>query len=697
MKMTKHKSSKILILIVVATIMFSLSPYNVFSQIFPLCTSISGGCQQQTDLHITGCGGSIVTPTNPITGGGSGGTQTFNTYSCGAAPNIIYCKLLKSTCLDSQFCVQSTPTVATCIDACTGISIPSGDSRSECNDLVTTGHKCVLQAKSNGVPCKSGNGICISGACYTECTPGTTRPCPLREGLCSNSYQTCLSTKLWSSCTDADYGPCLNILFYKNKDGSTFRSCNLPETNRLKLKSFLSSSSAPSNVEQDIKNEGLCTNLGSWYCNYDSSWKYALQYGINYPVNAKKDTVELSKDSKYSEYYTSPKIASTDGCCPSSFCFNGTGCENSRDYTIDAKKPPIFKAEPFGQTGYRCSQTGEWKEVSLRKDYFFNDTGYCTEDTECYAKNKCYPDGNWSIFGIDRLCYKGTWTTRSKYIAAALLTYTQRSYVSPHDYTLYCDSLETALGEAASDISYTVKITQSNKEVKFSDFTPQMSGMCILKYDNKIIIGTALYKPIDVNYPVYEAFGFEENECDPLFEDEFDISSDSVIRICNSAESGALFYSPKKQVMFYSADSSVPNFDTTPMQDFINVLTSPLTVIVNFVKGLISDTPQDVEMVDKIADFNKVFFLQRTTKSLNGIVETKIETKEGITTGKTMTALSLNYTGFSSDTLCSAIQASLTNSICEKRGSSVTVFESNEDEEAFNNVWPDLTAKLRVS
>jgi len=477
------------------------------------------------------------------------------------------------------------------------------------------------------------------------------------------------------------------LLFFNDGTDSIFRACNINTETKTQLEQ---SSSQVGSV--DIDTRSLCTNLGSWYCDSTSKWEYAFKYGITNPINAARDSLLLKSDPKY------PAAKSRDNsCCPSSFCFNGTSCENSKDYTSNAKKPPIFK--DYEQTGFRCSASGIWKEVSMRKDFFLNDTGYCNENSECYANNKCYPDGNWSIFkGIDRLCYNGDWTTRSKYIANALLRYTQRISVSPNDYTLYCDSLETALGEAASDISYSITSGEAGKS--FGDFTPQMNGLCILKYKklgegNKIIIGTALYKPISINYPVYEAFGFEESQCDLNF---LAGTEDTVKRICSTSESGSLFYSKAKQVMFYSADSSVPIFSINPLQNFLNTITNPLTSIVNLVKKIISSTPHDVEMVNNIKDFNKIFFLQKTSKSLTGIVETKVDQASGDLT----TALSLNYTGFTSidfkSNLCAAVTASLTNSVCNttKTTSSVVIFDSSDNQNAFDNIWPDLTAKLRV-
>ncbi|MEK6887047.1 MAG: MopE-related protein [Nanoarchaeota archaeon] len=485
---------------------------------------------------------------------------------------------------------------------------------------------------------------------------------------------------IYQGCTSANEMCQDSLLFFKDSSGSKFRSCNLEQNHATVLTGIRQIFEPSAFIETDnILDSPICTNLGSWYCDSNSKWDDALKYGINYPVNSVKNTGGLSADEDYIAYYVLPRVSAPTSCCPSSFCFNGTSCENSRDYTNNPKKPPIFKE--YEETGYRCSNTGEWKSVSLRKDFFLNDSGYCTEDSECYANNKCYPDGNWSIFnGIDRMCYDGDWTTRSKYIASALLKYTQSISVSPNDYTVYCDSLETALGEAASDINYPI-----NTGKTFSDFTPQMKGLCILKYGDDVIIGTALYKPIGVNYPVYEAFGFIEQDCDL----DFDADDDTITRICDTDQSGALFFSPKKQVMFYSADNSIPEFEVSTLQNFIYVLTSPLTSLINFAKELVSDSPNDIAMVGDIKDFNKVFFLQKITSSLNGFVETKVIEEELTTT------LFLNYTGFSSN-ICSAVQASLTNSICEEKDDSIIISDSNEEQNAYDNIWPDLTAKLRV-
>jgi hypothetical protein len=48
-----------------------------------------------------------------------------------------------------------------------------------------------------------------------ECTPGQARACPLQQGVCSGSYETCTAQGVWPGCSASNYGP-----YYENPEVS---------------------------------------------------------------------------------------------------------------------------------------------------------------------------------------------------------------------------------------------------------------------------------------------------------------------------------------------------------------------------------------------------------------------------------------------------------------------------------------------
>lgn len=276
----------------------------------------------------------------------------------------------------------------------------------------------------------------------------------------------------------------------------------------------------------------ICTNKGQWYCDSDKTWKDASFYDpaakLNL-VNSKKSIFAAIADDP--DYAAPPTLV--EGCCPLAFCWNGTGCENSADYIDNPQKVPFFKnredEDDYGESGYRCNSEGVWKYVSLKKDYNLKETGYCTDNSQCYAETedspdgKCYLHGEWDIFdGTDRMCWNGNWTTRTKYVAAALLNYTDTADIT--DYSLYCNAFESALGTPLTpDMGYLVKEADtvagtaaksfSNYIDVCAEFTDSrcVNNFCVLKFDDKTIIGTSLNKPLNkTTVPLYRIYNSDK-------------------------------------------------------------------------------------------------------------------------------------------------------------------------------------------
>ncbi len=467
-------------------------------------------------------------------------------------------------------------------------------------------------------------------------------------------------------------------MFYNDTEGAIFRVCNI-ESSELDF--------------TDVLEKTSCQNVGSWYCGFENlEWKNAFIYDSEKPINATKNILQLINDveSGYDTTLELPEYA----CCPESYCWNGNTCNAT---FTNPKTPPIYKS--YGEEGYRCNSTGEWIKVGLKQDFNLVDDGYCNEETSCYAEVKCYKHTEWDVFdNVDRMCYNGAWTTRTKYVAASLINY-MHDYenIVGSDYTLYCDVPEKALGLHGAELG-TSPFTEMDYKVSELDFNDYMlesgfcgvdrciNNVCVLSFGDDVIIGTTLNKPIsETEYPVYEAFGFEDGR------EDVDASGDRIEKLYDSANSGELFYSNLSQAMFYST-RNVLNFQAGFFEQTLHVLTDPITVVVNIIKNSITETRADTDVLTKLADFDKIYFNYKGSKSIIGVQETKYDE----VVDEVRTSISIEYRGFTVD-ICTAVLRALPNSNCDDTTPGVIyISDSNENPETYDKFWQDLTSKLRI-
>ncbi len=602
--------------------------------------------------------------------------------------------------------------------------------------------------------------ICPISASIPACSSNNL--CPLQAGVCAGSKDVSGTVNPDGSinCSASDYGPyynasgdecdgldnncdgivnggCSNMLYIDNNfyvcnftSPSLFNTQNSQLWNNLEnrfafMGETVNGQISPSTIGNHIIGVPTqCEQMGNWYCNSFSNpplWENVSMYGAANPVNSTSSLTPGWPFGYYNDtiYIIPPNetITQLDACCPGTFCFNGTTCEDSVVYEYNPQHPPVFST--YGQEGYRCSPSGNWNLVSLKYDYNQNGTGYCNDDSSCYANNECYASGNWSLFdGVDRMCDNGNWTTRTKYIAAALLNYTASYPLTITSYELFCDNWKNALDDNVFDLDYVVNLSDTSKPVfdsyffsgNISGYGPSpfcinndcINDVCVLRFNDgsdRTILGTSLNLPInETTYPVYQAFGFDPttSDCQNVVDGSCSFNTgDSITRVLSSSKSGDLFYSGNKQVMFYSAQQGIEVFKAGLVDQIFNILQHPISTIVSLVQSVAAPSNpayNSLDVLNKISDFDRVYFAKSSGKTINGIQETKYDNESN----SLKTIISVTYSGFN-ENICQAVTQQNPSVTCQNsNGAQVVYYAADPGSPGLNELWQDLTSKIRI-
>jgi len=422
-------------------------------------------------------------------------------------------------------------------------------------------------------------------------------------------------------------------------------------------------------------------------------------------------------DSNEHKIVAANKVLDTGGeaCCddPSDCSYNNT-CYDSMpaDNWADYYSSPynITVKLPNNDT-YKCiNELGTWRQVYPRLTWEGHEHGYCRNESECLVDQgstvydisipsswhlneyglgerpdiSCIKDGE---FIGDHYCDNGNWTTRTMLLADALLN------KSSNNFTIFCGSYENAVNY----LNYEILLTGGPRDVEsfLDNSTPgkKINSVCILRDltdNNKTVIGTSLNQPsgvFDDDYPLLYVFNKVYTICDGVNDiDEY--------QECGAGSD--IYYNPKKRIMIYSP---VTSFLTIP---------GVFGVIIDFFKGifdaLIGGKTHFTEVFNifEYRSFNQLYFAKIGNKDVTAI--------RGLLYPPAVRLheppyyfMSINYTNFGSN-ICDSVIAYRDNigipggttidctdvSVTEKH-----VIIDTRDELYIDNIWLDLTAKMR--
>ncbi len=230
-------------------------------------------------------------------------------------------------------------------------------------------------------------------------------------------------------------------VIYSDADGTI----NLLDKNHLKSNKI----PVPQKVELHFSHEGTCKSKIVLY-NKDGKGVIKTTDKFNTgdfslltieffkgPCTIKNPFLQLvEKDEepvKYEEFQELETDRAGIACCPKDYCWNGYACTAPMgEHTFLAEKTSNGKT-------YRCL-AGEWTISTPKKDWNEKEFGFCEKIEQCYVMGSNDPNkGDFQAcldnngYVADHFCAAGNWTSRTKFLASALL-----DAVDKEDYTIYC-------------------------------------------------------------------------------------------------------------------------------------------------------------------------------------------------------------------------------------------------------------------
>jgi len=349
-------------------------------------------------------------------------------------------------------------------------------------------------------------------------------------------------------------------------------------------------------------------------------------------------------------------------CCTATQCWDGTQCLG------DMSNDP-FSPNPLGD--FRCIQ-GNWTLSPIKTNPDGTLSGFCPDASECFvdATSPCLQSGK---FNGDDLCFNGEWRTRTTLLALKML-----EHAIPGQFVLFCDKEQNTLNE--------VNYLTSQGTVASSFLAENTNNVCVLKQNSQIIIGASFNTP--VTDTAVQAL-FSVNSCSTAR------TADGLYRKCDTA--GRLWYNQQLESLIFSLNPVLVE-DTDLNQLFLDFLKNPLDTLISTLTGTLPQPPVyfvDQSYKDSITSFGRLYISEEGIKKVFGVLD-----------GTDFQNIAIHHTNFVDVDICGIVreytsqQGDLASGIeCSQVGNNFHVLAQGSQITTFKpeNVWADLTAKLRIS
>jgi len=445
----------------------------------------------------------------------------------------------------------------------------------------------------------------------------------------------------WCSITDECKSLCSNCY---TQTVSVDKECNLPEFNKC----------SPGMCNENIPG----VNNSIYYCNAEGS-KWINFHKTSHEGSLCSDGIDNDCDGK--------KDNEDSDCFPDCSTFENLGQRFIGCRDLPPANTELLNGRCEQGNCYRC--TGDsiliGNDCIPSKTDWNNNPGVCRDETRCYCKSDTCPSGyfddmvpsiNENGFCVssgsykdDHYCQDGNWTTRTRFIAEAMLNFAKNK-----DYVLYCDSYDYAL-------------TQQGKE-KVELLQPQeTSNYCILRYDDKIAFGTALN---DAGNFLDKILILSSDKCD--ISKEY-MDNENKFQECSSGNK--VWYNPVNKLMIY--DITGINLLPDSIPDYtIYYIKQILSTLIDFLR-------EKGESYEIPTEFSKIYIEKKNSRTIYGVFNNNPSNMQ----------MSVEYNNFQSD-LCSSIPLNLRSSVaCYRESGKIRIITRDSDKFQY---WQDFTSKLRT-
>lgn len=438
---------------------------------------------------------------------------------------------------------------------------------------------------------------------------------------------------------------------------------------------------------QLITDKEACTVLqgalgGNAYCNYWGEWKETTESNLSLRTNP---------------------FTGGSGCCPPGKCWDGT---------IDCAANKIDDSDMNTFEGYRCYD-GEWVDVQLKESWDKESLGFCPRDDQCLvtmegsagnndnpetfytniltSKPKCIADKD---YFLDSYCENGKWTSRTKQIASAMIDMANKQGIT--DFTLYCDDYEKVLPEYRDILA-----VQCNRD---GYNVPCINNICMLTYEDEIIIGTSYNMPINSSYLTNNPLA---GLCEDVRESEEGNPSGKFVACTRKVGSSSeVWYNYNIESIIFNKgaliDVSISNENWFNL--FVPLLKGAMDSVLDWIirwnpQTLVYGEPHHmvVEFINSTQDFDKIYISHVGSKHVMATYGKAIDYDLPIAANP-LNFIALTYEGFDTGDLCQyagRFQNDYGESVaCNKSGNNYYIFSKYD---IWMQIWQDLTSKLRLS
>ncbi|MBU1004659.1 MAG: PKD domain-containing protein, partial [Nanoarchaeota archaeon] len=333
-----------------------------------------------------------------------------------------------------------------------------------------------------------------------------------------------------------------------------------------------------------------------------------------------------------------------------------------------------------------------------------------TSSEDCFFEGSYYADGSYEG---DKYCQNGVLTSRTQLIATQLMDVAQQE--SPTDYVLFCDDFRSALNY----VDYVIgEHTAANYFVGYDRWgspewvcggmdKPCANKVCVLKLPDKVVFGASLNKPIEDDPLPFFSTLVGASDCTNGITNAANIN-DGQFHKCSG--SFKLWYNNKTQSVIYS-NSDIPIGAINFWDKFLLFLRDPFQKIFNFLVKLlitgnqgvvnVNQAGADYKFINSTSLYSRIYLARNNLKIVRGITEKVEYPKPG-------EHISVEYRCFVDNIIhtVNAIDQRYMGSYVSGYGYSDRIFSiHNSSLGAYYvvsnstnglNLWPELTAKLRI-